>query len=246
MQTLGEPGRDAGERRGVALLALALALALVAAVAVLRLARRPAQVPPTRSEAPRQRRPSAPRATPSAAPEASAARSRPAEALGTAKAPSLRVDSDVPGASVFLDRKYIGTTPLATDAFEPGTHRLNVSADGYEMYAESVELAAGPNAIVVRFKEVRLDERVEVAHKHGIGSCRGLLRASTAGLRFEADKPGDSFEAPFSTLEPLEVDYLAKTLRVKQVRGRTWNFTGDSADALLVFQKKVEAARARL
>ena len=100
--------------------------------------------------------------------------------------------------------------------------------------------------MTVRFKEVRLDERVEVTHKHGVGSCQGVLHATTSGLRFDADKRGDSFEAPFGTFEPLQVDYLAKTLRVKQKGGKTWNFTSDSADALLVFQKKVEAARARL
>jgi hypothetical protein len=131
------------------------------------------------------------------------------------------VDSDVPGATVFLDRKFLGTTPVETRAFEPGTHRLNVSAEGYEMYAKSVDLAAGPNKVTVRFKEVRLDERVAVAHKHGVGACHGVLHASTAGLRFEADKPGDSFEAPFGVLEPLQVDYLAKNLRVKQKGGRT-------------------------
>ena len=147
---------------------------------------------------------------------------------------------------MFLDRKFLGTTPLDTRDVEPGTHRLNVSAEGYEMYGESVELAAGPNQVTVRFKEVRLDERVEVAHKHGVGSCRGVLHATPSGMRFDADKPADSFEAAFTTLEPLQVDYLAKTLRVKQKTGKTWNFTSDSADALLVFQKKVEAARARL
>jgi hypothetical protein len=147
---------------------------------------------------------------------------------------------------VFLDRKFLGTTPVETRAFEPGTHRLNVSAEGYEMYAESVDLAPGPNQVMVRFKEVRLDERVEVAHKHGVGSCRGVLHATTSGLRFDADKPGDSFETPFAMLEPLRVDYLSRNLRVKQKAGKTWNFTSDSADALLVFQKAVEAARARL
>ena len=64
------------------------------------------------------------------------------------------------------------------------------------MYGESVELAAGPNEVVVQFKEVRLDERVDVVHKHGVGSCRGRLVATTAGLRFEAEKAGDSFQAP--------------------------------------------------
>jgi hypothetical protein len=156
------------------------------------------------------------------------------------------VDSDVPGANVFLDRKFLGTTPVETRDFEPGPHRLNVSAEGYEMYGESVELAAGPNEVVVKFKEVRLDERVDVVHKHGVGSCRGRLVATTASLRFEAEKAGDSFEAPLPSLEPLQVDYLNRNLRVKQKGGKTWNFTADSADALLVFQKAVEKARARM
>ena len=96
------------------------------------------------------------------------------------------------------------------------------------------------------FKAVRLDERLDVVHKHGVGSCRGRLVATTAGLRFESDKAGDSFQVAFPSLEPLQVDYLKKNLRVKQRGGKTWNFTSDSADALLVFQKAVEAARERL
>jgi len=79
-----------------------------------------------------------------------------------------------------------------------------------------------------------------------MGSCRGRLLATTAGLRYEADKRGDSFELPFDGLEPLEVDYLNRNLRVKQRGGKTWHFTADSADALLAFQKAVEKARARM
>ena len=156
------------------------------------------------------------------------------------------MDADLPGANVFLDHKFLGTTPVETREFEPGPHRLNVSAEGYEMHAETVELEAGSSEIVVRFKEVRLDERLDVAHKHGVGSCRGRLVATTAGLRYEADRAGDSFEAPFSSLEPLQVDYLNRNLRVKQRGGKTWNFTADGADALLLFQKAVEAARKRM
>ncbi len=239
---LGEPKHEGGGRRTLLLL---LGLA-AAALAVVWVARRPAESPQPRPEAPRARRSPTPRATPSTPPEAAGARPPAGEALPTAPVPSLRVESDVPGATVFLDRKFLGTTPVETSDVEPGTHRLNVSAEGYEMYAESVELQAGPNHVSVRFKEVRLDERVAVTHKHGVGSCRGILHATTAGLRFEADKPGDSFEAPLASLEPLQVDYMARNLRVRQKAGKTWNFTSDSADALLVFQKKVEAARARL
>jgi hypothetical protein len=240
MEPLTEPKQGGGRRA----LAVALLLGLVgASFAIWLLARRPAEAP---DAPPRARSSPTPRATASAPARAEEARTRPEPTEAAAPAPSLRVDSDVPGATVFLDRKFLGTTPVETRAFEPGTHRLNVSAEGYEMYAESVDLAAGTNKVTVRFKEVRLDERVAVAHKHGVGACHGVLHASTAGLRFEADKPGDSFEAPFGVLEPLQVDYLAKNLRVKRKGGRTWNFTSDNADALLAFQKAVEAARARL
>jgi hypothetical protein len=156
------------------------------------------------------------------------------------------VDADVPGANVFLDRKFLGTTPVETRGFEPGPHRLNVSAEGYDMYGETIELSSSSREVMVRFKEVRLDERVEVVHKHGMGSCRGSLHATTAGLRYEADKAGDSFDIPFPSLEPLQVDYLKRNLRVKQRGGKTWNFTAESADALLSFQKAVEKARKRL
>ena len=103
-----------------------------------------------------------------------------------------------------------------------GSHRINVSAEGYDMYGETIELAAAPRDVMVRFKEVRLDERLDVVHKHGVGSCRGRLLATTAGLRYEADKAGDSFEAAFASLEPLQLDYLGGNLRVKQRGGRTY------------------------
>ena len=163
-----------------------------------------------------------------------------------AEAPRLRVDADVAGANVFFDRKFLGTTPVETRDFAPGTHRLNVSADGYEMYAETLDLGSGPHELMVRFKEVRLDEKLPVVHKHGIGSCRGTLVATTAGLRYDTSDAGDAFSAPFGSLEPLQVDYLRKNLRVRLRGGKTYNFTGDSADALLSFQKAVEAARKRL
>lgn len=163
-----------------------------------------------------------------------------------AEPPRLRIDADVPGASVFLDRKYLGTTPVETRDFTPGSHRLNVSAEGYEMYAETLDLGPGPREVTVRFKEVRLDEKLAVVHKHGVGSCKGTLSATTAGLRYEAVDAGDAFSAPFAALEPLQVDYLKKNLRVKLRSGKVYNFTADGADALLSFQKAVEAARKRL
>jgi hypothetical protein len=232
-------GQESGGARRLALVAAAIAL-VAAGLVVWLFARRPAEAP--RPAPPRARATPAPRATP--IPEARATPRPRVEALPGAPAPTLRVDADVPGANVFLDRRFLGTTPVETRDFEPGPHRLNVSAEGYDMHAETIDLGTGSREVVVRFKEVRLDERVDVVHRHGVGSCRGRLAATTAGLRYEAEE--DSFEAPFPSLEPLQVDYLKKNLRVKQRGGRTWNFTAESADALLAFQQAVEKARKRL
>jgi hypothetical protein len=161
-------------------------------------------------------------------------------------APRLSVTADVPGAQVFLDRKFVGQTPLRIPDVEPGRHRLNVSAEGYDGYSEDIQVVAGTNEITVRFKEVHLDESLAVKHRHGVGSCEGRLMASTSGLRYQTDHDKDSFSIAFASLEPLEVDYLKKNLRVKVRGGRTYNFTAEDADDLLVFQREVEAARDRL
>jgi hypothetical protein len=248
VKILTEPEHGGGGRGGlIGLLLVALALLALGAGAWL-LLRRSREAPQAPPPLPRARTSPAPRPSPtaSAALDARDRAGRSGGPVAGAALPRLRVDADVPGANVFLDRKFLGTTPVETRDFEPGPHRLNVSAEGYEMYGETIELSNGSNERVIRFKEVRLDERVDVVHKHGVGSCKGRLHATSAGLRFEADKAGDSFTAPFASLEPLLVDYLQKNLRVKLKGGKTYNFTSDSADALLVFQKTVEAARARL
>ena len=243
METPTGPGHEGGRRTLVIVL---LVLVVIVAAAVWLLARRPPAGPQAPPVAPRARTSPAATPAPTAAPEAMATpRTRP-DPLRAAPAPTLRVDSDVPGANVFLDRTFLGTTPVETREVTPGPHRLNVSAEGYEMYAETMDLPAATSEVMVRFKEVRLDEKVDVVHKHGVGSCRGRLLATTAGLRFEAETAGDSFAAAFASLEPLQVDYLSRRLRVKMKGGRTWNFTSDSADALLAFQKAVEKARARM
>jgi hypothetical protein len=159
----------------------------------------------------------------------------------------LSVKADVVGAQVFLDRKSVGTAPVDLE-LTPGPHRLNVSAEGYEMYAEDVDVPSGQRDVMVRFREVHLDAGVDVVHKHGIGSCKGRLTATPAGIRYQASRRADAFDAPLDSLERLEVDYLAKTLRVGLLGGRSYNFTtrDPSADGLLVFQKQVEEARQRL
>jgi len=161
--------------------------------------------------------------------------------------PLLVVSSDVPGASVFLNRRFLGTTPFEAIELEPGRHRLNVSAEGYEGFARDVEIGDEPVSVDVRFRQVRLDARVAVVHRHRFGSCSGMLRADLAGLHYETDGD-DAFSIPFAELEVHAVDYLEHTLTVKRRGGRTYNFTDeqDTADALFVFHRDVERARDRL
>jgi hypothetical protein len=160
----------------------------------------------------------------------------------------LRVRSDVAGASVFLDRKFLGTTPLDVDGLDAGSHRLNVSAEGYEGQAQAVTIGDAPADVEVTFKEVTLHASIPVVHKHGVGSCTGTLTADTSGLRYETANAGDAFAIGFADLEGFAVDYLKKNLRVKKRGGKTWNFEDPNgqADALFVFHRDVEKARTRL
>ena len=202
-------------------------------------ARKAEPAPPAPAAEPTAPRVTAPRkAAPAAAPVAEAAPS-----LAT-----LTLESDVPGASVFIDRQFVGNTPLTLDKLQPGTKRLQLTATGFDSVQKSVDLAAGPNTVTVRIKEVSLNAKVPVVHKHGMGSCNGTLSATVDGLKYDTDNTGDAFTMSYAQAEQFAVDYLQKNLRVKHKGGKTWNFTdkNDNADALFVFHREVEAARKKL
>jgi hypothetical protein len=160
----------------------------------------------------------------------------------------LRIESDVPGAQVFIDREFVGATPVTAQNVRPGTHQLNVSAEGFEGVAETIDVEPGPRDILIRFREVRLDAKVDVVHKHRIGSCKGRLIATPNGIRYETQDKEDSFTAGLMDLETFQVDYLERNLRIKLRRGRQFNFTDPegNADRLFVFHRDVEKARERL
>jgi PEGA domain len=170
------------------------------------------------------------------------------EARLAALAPSLRVESDIPGATVFLDRNYVGTTPVDLKDVSSGEHQLTVSADGYDMYAETVNVESGHRDIRVSFKNVSLAERIAVVHKHRMGSCEGTLVADNQGLRYETANKNDAFAVPFDSLEQFEVDYIEKNLKLKVRKGRNYNFAEESgnADALFVFHKNVQGFREKM
>jgi hypothetical protein len=168
--------------------------------------------------------------------------SAPAEAAPTTG--TLRIETDVPGASVFFDRVGKGEAPLTIADIEPGSHQLHVSAAGYDRYSESIGVEAGTRTITINFKDLRLDAQIEVTHKHGLGSCKGQLVGSNDGIRYEASDGKDSFRAAFADVTTFDVDYAANTLRVKTRDGRTFNFgsSAASADRLSVFYRDVDQA----
>ena len=176
-----------------------------------------------------------------------AAASAPAAAAAPTLA-SLTLDSDVPGASVFIDRQFVGNTPLSLDKLQPGSKRVQLTANGFDSVQKTIDLNPGPNAITIRVKEVSLSARTPVVHKHGMGSCEGTLSATLDGLRYDSSNAGDAFTLPYAQVEQFAIDYLQKNLRVKQKGGKTWNFTdkNDNADVLFVFHRDVEAARKKL
>jgi len=177
------------------------------------------------------------------------ARSRPGGPRASGEpAAGLTVEADVPDADVFVDREYKGKAPLVLTDVAPGPHRINVSAEGQDGYAETVEVTGESQTLSVRLRQVRLAASLDVVHKHAIGSCRGRLSATPAGLRYTAAKGDDGFDVPLSSVERLDADYLKKQLTVKLRGGRTYNFAeaGGHADALVGFQQSVARAQSRL
>jgi len=154
----------------------------------------------------------------------------------------------VAGAQVFLDRQFVGTTPVVVEDVDVGGHQLNVSAEGFDVFAETLDVEPGPRDVIVRFRVVRLDAAIDVVHDHRFGSCEGRLVATVDGIRYETDNENDAFSAPLDDLERFEVDYLDTNLTIQIRGGRTYNFTDPDGDAdrLFVFHRDVEEARDRL
>ena len=180
------------------------------------------------------------------APKEPAVAAEPAAAAATG---TLHISSDIVGAQVFIDRNYVGVTPVTAPEIALGSHRLNIIAQGYDSIAETIDVEQGPRDLQFNFKEVRLDAAVDVVHKHRFGSCKGRLVATPQGLRYDSDDKNDRFTLPLTDLEVFEVDYLAKTLKVQGVKGKKFEFSDPTAangDRLFVFHRDVDKARQRL
>lgn len=161
---------------------------------------------------------------------------------------TLHITTDVPGADVFIDRQYVGAAPATADKVAPGPHEIKVSAQGFDTVTEPIEVTPGPRDLTINLKTVRLNAKLDVTHKHGIGSCKGTLSATPDGLRYTTDNKDDGFSVGLLDLQTFEVDYIAKNLKIKLKTGKTYNFTDPSsnADRLFVFHRDVQKAREKL
>ena len=215
--------------------------------------RRSAPEPPT----PSATAPAAPATSaekPSSAPEPRRTRPTPPAEAAPSTEPTrvetatLRINSDVPGAQVFLNREFVGATPATARDLKPGSYQLNVAAPGFDNHVESIDVAAGERDITIRFREVKLSASIEVVHKHRFGSCKGSLVATPQGIRYETTDKEDAFSATLTELETFQVDYLNKNLRVQPRKGKGYDFTDPdgNADRLFVFHRDVDRARERL
>ena len=112
--------------------------------------------PPAVKEAPKAEVPLPEPARPSArrepAPKPEAAPSLAPAALVEAapEAGILNIQSDVPGAKIFIDREYIGLTPVTAGNIRPGSHVLNASAQGYDVVADTIEVSPGSRDILIK------------------------------------------------------------------------------------------------
>jgi hypothetical protein len=211
--------------------------AVVTAPAPVVAAPEPAPALPAPEPAPKTSAPpvtKAPPATPAAPPPVAA------PTTGT-----IRIDSDVPGAEVFVDRVYLGPTPATAEKVAPGSHQFKVTAPGFESVTETIDVTPGPRDVTISLKTIRLNASLSVTHKHRFGSCKGTLTATADGIRYTTDNADDGFATPLSGIKTIDVDYLAKTLKLALSSGKSYTFTTDdgNADRLVVFQRDVQKAR---
>lgn len=161
----------------------------------------------------------------------------------TAAAPRLEVASNVSGARVFVDGEERGTTPLSLDDLPPGRHELRVSAAGYRTYTETLELVGGKREVSIDLVSPLdgLNEAVAVKHKHRLGSCEGVLRATSTGIVYESEHK-DAFSVELGNVAEIELN--GDDLGLKVDGGRNYNFEerNENPDALAGFFERVHDA----
>jgi hypothetical protein len=53
------------------------------------------------------------------------------------------IESRPRGATVYVDGKFSGTTPMLMDGLDVGDHMVSIEADGYRPWSSSVRIGSG-------------------------------------------------------------------------------------------------------
>ena len=80
--------------------------------------------------------------------EAAQSRSTPPPSAATASSGGLEIESLPTGASVFVDGKLVGTTPLVIESVSVGEHSVGITRDGYTRWVTAVRVTGGERARV--------------------------------------------------------------------------------------------------
>ncbi|HEY7817107.1 MAG TPA: hypothetical protein VIG29_02735, partial [Vicinamibacteria bacterium] len=103
-----------------------------------------------------------------------------------------------------------------------------------------IDLKSGRRDIKIDLtsRAANLGDGVPVKHKHRIGSCEGLLRATADKFEYETPHK-DAFSVALTEVE--ELSFEKGTLSVKVRGGRKYNFDGQNDDpaALASFHQRV-------
>jgi len=70
-------------------------------------------------------------------------------AAGAAFAADVKITSTPPGATVFVDAKYAGVSPLTVTGIAPGEHRLKFVRHGYTTMHKTITVAQEPSSVAV-------------------------------------------------------------------------------------------------
>ncbi len=111
------------------------------------------------------------------------------DAPDNAPSTELVISSHPAGASVLLNGRLIGRTPLSTESIEPGSHRLRIVEDEYEPYEASIQIESGETQSVHGELERLMGELSVLVLPWGSIYVDGVLHEANTDVRYVASVP---------------------------------------------------------
>ncbi|NOZ22935.1 MAG: PEGA domain-containing protein [Planctomycetes bacterium] len=109
--------------------------------------------------------------------------------------PSLSITTDPPGATVFVDWKYVGLTPVKDISVEPGAHAVRIERRNHDRWSKLVAVGEhGPTALEIKLAPVRRGD-VEIVSVPANASVR------LSGVDREGKTPVTLRDVPYGTYD---------------------------------------------